>query len=203
MKKSPAPFARFLVVVVTALLSAVVLAQSVGGSVVIAINAEPDSLDPQKSATAVVNQVMRYIGDTLVSKDLNGNYIPGLATSWTPSDDDKVWTFTLRENVLFHDGTPLDAKAVETSLLRQFDTSHPLYNESMVYREIVFAEVASIAATADLDLTITLNRPITLLPANLAVFAAGSVVKDRQGAVLLADQVMLETEAHALAEFEV
>jgi peptide/nickel transport system substrate-binding protein len=98
---------------------------------------------------------------------------PALAESWTPSEDGLTYVFAIRPNVTFHDGTPLDAKAVETNFLRQFDTSHPLYNEGMVYREIVFAEVASIAATGDLELTITLNRPITLLPGNLAVFAAG------------------------------
>lgn len=98
---------------------------------------------------------------------------PALAESWTTSDDGLTYVFKIRPNVTFHDGTPLDAKAAETNFLRQFDQTHPLYNEGMVYREIVFAEVASIAATGDLDLTITLNRPITLLPANLAVFAAG------------------------------
>jgi peptide/nickel transport system substrate-binding protein len=37
---------------------------------------------------------------------------PVLATGWTPSEDGKVWTFTLREGVRFHDGTPFDADAV-------------------------------------------------------------------------------------------
>lgn len=162
MKKSPAPFARFLVVVVTALLSAVVLAQSVGGSVVIAINAEPDSLDPQKSATAVVNQVMRYIGDTLVSKDLNGNYIPGLATSWTPSDDDKVWTFTLRENVLFHDGTPLTAEAVRASFLRAKDPA----TQSPVAAGLL-APVQDVVAVSDYVVEFHLAQPYYLLIENL------------------------------------
>ena len=83
-----------------------------------------------------------------------------------------TYVFKIRSGVTFHDGTPLDARAVETNFLRQFDVENPLYSENFVYREIVFAEVASIAATGDLDLIITLNRPITLLPGNLAVFAA-------------------------------
>ncbi len=97
---------------------------------------------------------------------------PALAESWTASEDGLTYVFKIRPNVTFHDGTRLDAKAVETNFLRQFDVEHPLYSENFVYREIVFAEVASIAATGDLDLTITLNRPIILLPGNLAVFAA-------------------------------
>lgn len=97
---------------------------------------------------------------------------PALAESWTASEDGLTYVFKIRSGVTFHDGTPLDAKAVEFNFLRQFDTANEYYSDSFVYREIVFAEVASIAATGDLDLTITLNRPITLLPGNLAVFAA-------------------------------
>jgi peptide/nickel transport system substrate-binding protein len=73
--------------------------------------------------------------------------------------------------VTFHDGTPLDAKAVEFNFNRQFDQNDPNY-ASFVYREIVFADVAKIEATGDLELTITLSRPTILLPGNLAVFAA-------------------------------
>jgi peptide/nickel transport system substrate-binding protein len=100
---------------------AVGFAQKVGGEVVVAISSEPDSLDPQKSATAVVNQIMRYIGDTLVNKDLNGRYTPGLATQWTPSRDRLSWTFTLRKGVKFHDGSELDAEAVRASFMRAKD----------------------------------------------------------------------------------
>jgi peptide/nickel transport system substrate-binding protein len=98
---------------------------------------------------------------------------PALAESWTASEDGLAHIFKIRPNVTFHDGSPLDAQAVATSLNRQFDEASPLHKDGMVYREIVFAEVASIAATGDLEVTFTLNRPITLLPANLAVFAAG------------------------------
>src|SRR5690554_2500454 len=121
MKKVHGPWRALLACLALTLATGAALAQSVGGQVVIAINAEPDSLDPQKSATAVVNQVMRYIGDTLVNKDLDGNYIPGLATSWTPSENDTVWTFTLRENVKFHNGKALHAAAVRASFLRAKD----------------------------------------------------------------------------------
>src|SRR5215211_3684780 len=98
---------------------------------------------------------------------------PALAESWTRSDDGLNYVFKIRPNVTFHDGTPLDAKAVETNFLRQIDEAHPLHAEGMVYVEIVFADVASVAATGDLELTVTLTRPTILLPGNLAVFAAG------------------------------
>ena len=72
----------------------------------------------------------------------------------------------------FHDGTTLDAKAVETAVNRQIDPANPLYSDQFGYAPIVFAEYASAKATGDLELTVTLKRPITLVAANLAVFAA-------------------------------
>lgn len=137
-------------------------AQSVGGSIVIAINAEPDSLDPQKSATAVVNQVMRYIGDTLVNKNLQGEYIPGLATSWTPSADDTVWTFTLRQNVLFHNGRPVDAAAVRASFLRAKDPA----TQSAVAAGLL-APVEDVVVVDDYTVEFHLRQPYFLLIENL------------------------------------
>jgi peptide/nickel transport system substrate-binding protein len=98
---------------------------------------------------------------------------PALAESWVRSDDGLSYVFTIRSGVTFHDGTPLDAKAIETNFLRQLGETHPLHLDGFAYVEIVFADVASVAATGDLELTVTLTRPTILLPGNLAVFAAG------------------------------
>lgn len=100
---------------------------------------------------------------------------PALAESWVVSDDGLQYVFTIRAGVVFHDGTPLDAKAVEANFLRQLDEENPLFQETMVYRGIVFADVESVEATGDLELTVTQSRPTILLPGNLAIFAAGIV----------------------------
>ena len=100
---------------------------------------------------------------------------PALAESWTISTDGLTWVFKLRSGVKFHDGTALDAKAVETNINRQIDPANPLYSDQFSYGNIVFAEYASAKATGNLELTVTLKRPITLVAANLAVFAAGIV----------------------------
>lgn len=100
---------------------------------------------------------------------------PALAESWDTSDDGLQYIFKIRSGVTFHDGTPLDAKAVESNFLRQLDEDNPLFQETMVYRGIVFADVESVEATGDLELTVTQSRPTILLPGNLAVFAAGIV----------------------------
>ena len=100
---------------------------------------------------------------------------PALAEGWDVSPDGLTYVFRIRPNVTFHDGTPLDAKAVETNYLRQLDENHPFHFEGITYAEIVFADVEKVEATGDLELTITLGRPSILLPGNLAMFAAGIV----------------------------
>jgi peptide/nickel transport system substrate-binding protein len=100
---------------------------------------------------------------------------PALAESWEVSEDGLQYVFTIRPDVTFHDGTPLDAAAVETNFLRQFDEDNPLHQDSMVYAGIVFADVESVEATGEMELTVTMSRPSVLLPGNLAIFAAGIV----------------------------
>lgn len=62
--------------------------------------------------------VLEAIYDALVRRDPVAGYAPALATSWEVSDDASIWLFHLRENVQFHDGTPLTAEAVIACLAR-------------------------------------------------------------------------------------
>jgi peptide/nickel transport system substrate-binding protein len=57
----------------------------------------------------------RQLLDSLVSQTTGGKIVPWLATSWKVSKDQKTWTFVLKKDVKFSDGTPLDAKAVQTN----------------------------------------------------------------------------------------
>lgn len=54
--------------------------------------------------------------ESLWDADINGNLRPQLATSWEIADDKLSITFTLREGVLFHDGTPFNAEAAKWNL---------------------------------------------------------------------------------------
>lgn len=56
--------------------------------------------------------------DTLVRRDETGRYAPALATSWVASDDARTFTFSLRDNIRFHNGDACDAEAVRFSLER-------------------------------------------------------------------------------------
>jgi peptide/nickel transport system substrate-binding protein len=75
-------------------------------------------LDPHKSAFAPHNRVFRSIFDSLVVALPDHTVGPWLAESWTISPDRRVYTFTLRTDVKFHDGTPFDAEAVRFNLDR-------------------------------------------------------------------------------------
>ncbi|MCU0912634.1 MAG: ABC transporter substrate-binding protein [Rhodobacteraceae bacterium] len=74
---------------------------------------EIQSAEPSTSGHIFTNM---GIAETLVGADPQGNLLPGLATGWTVSDDGLTWRFDLREDVLFHDGTPMTPEAVANAL---------------------------------------------------------------------------------------
>ncbi|MCL1948612.1 MAG: glutathione ABC transporter substrate-binding protein [Turicibacter sp.] len=87
----------------------------------IANNADPVSLDPQlvnEGASALINT---QIYETLVSRDVDMNIIPGLATDWEQIDE-LTWEFHLRQGVYFHNGEPFTAKDVEFTLSRALES---------------------------------------------------------------------------------
>lgn len=90
----------------------------VGGTLRVALSAPIGSLDPQVADPnpLVVGQVF----EGLVARGQNGP-VPALATKWLVGGDGRVWTFTLRDGVTFHDGTPFDATAAAKSLGRADD----------------------------------------------------------------------------------
>jgi peptide/nickel transport system substrate-binding protein len=88
-----------------------------GGQLVVATWDEPISLDPANTAAAGLNPV-RLLYDTLVVQGPDFAPHPGVAESWTVSPDGRAYTFRLKRSVRFHDGTPLDARAVKFSLDR-------------------------------------------------------------------------------------
>src|SRR5690348_10773732 len=57
-----------------------------GGTWTIVATNEPDTLDPHKTGAAITQTIIRNVADPLIAKDLDGNYVPGLATDWTVSE---------------------------------------------------------------------------------------------------------------------
>ncbi|MDE1853982.1 MAG: hypothetical protein KGI38_09615 [Thaumarchaeota archaeon] len=82
-------------------------------TVVVQRNAWSPDMDPRETSTIDVAQQMY---ETLTYIAPNGTVLPGLATSWTHSSDYTTWTYTLRQGVTFHDGTPFNSIAVVYSI---------------------------------------------------------------------------------------
>lgn len=87
-----------------------------GGTLIYATNKEPTCLDPHVSGDMPQVFVAQQFLDSLVSQDDKGNIGPWLATSWEVSPDGKSYTFRLRDDVAFTDGTKFDANAVKANL---------------------------------------------------------------------------------------
>ncbi|MFE3197650.1 ABC transporter substrate-binding protein [Embleya sp. NPDC055664] len=89
-----------------------------GGSVTVAINTEPTCFDIHVSPQDITASIQRNVFDSLVAEDDQGNFLPWLATSWEVAPDLTGYTFKLRTDVKFTDGTPFDANAVKVNFDR-------------------------------------------------------------------------------------
>ncbi|MFE1321129.1 ABC transporter substrate-binding protein [Kitasatospora phosalacinea] len=90
-----------------------------GGSLTYAVDTEPVSWDIAVSQQDVTGSIQRNVFDSLVYQDPeSGQFQPWLATSWEVSPDLRSYTFHLRTDVKFTDGTPFDAQAVKVNFDR-------------------------------------------------------------------------------------
>lgn len=89
-----------------------------GGTVDVAFNSEPDTLDLMSNASSPTRDVAWHIFETLVALDKNFTVKPMIAENYTVSDDQKTYTVKIREGVNFHDGTTVAAEDVAASIER-------------------------------------------------------------------------------------
>ena len=87
-------------------------------SIVIAVDADVDTLHPSDFSTTVEMDVLNQIYDTLMYMNPDGEHEPEprIAESYEISEDGMTYTFHLRDDITFHDGTPLTAADVKFSL---------------------------------------------------------------------------------------
>lgn len=99
-----------------------------GGIIVFDLGSEPENLDPPQTLAYTTSLLAGQMFEPLV-RFAHGTLEvePWLAESWESSEDGLDWTFTLREGVTFHDGTPFNAEAVKFSFDRQMDEESPYY----------------------------------------------------------------------------
>lgn len=92
-----------------------------GGTLTYVTDRQEACIDPQVGGDLPQATIAHQITDNLVYEDAKGEIQPWLAKKWTISPDGLTYTFTLRDDVKFTDGTRFDAAAVKANLDRVVD----------------------------------------------------------------------------------
>ncbi len=138
--------------------------------------ADADRLDPIHTDNGETVKVMVNIYDTLIAYNSRTmQLVPSLATEWSHSDDNLTWTFKLREGVLFHDGTKMDADAVVFNFQRLTQKDHPHRIHTQVPMEPNYAVIESVTAIGPLRVVFKLKHTSAVFLENMAMYSAGIV----------------------------
>jgi peptide/nickel transport system substrate-binding protein len=129
-------------------------AHAANTDITVAMQLEPPHLDPTSAAAGAIDSVLysnvfegltRFMGD--------GSVVAGLAKSWDISDDGLVYTFILHDNVLFHDGSTMDAEDV------QFSLNRARADDSTNAQKALFAGITNISVLDTATVVVTLDAP--------------------------------------------
>ena len=131
-----------------------VAAQAQRADAIIGLQLEPPHLDPTSAAAGAIDQVLyANVFEGLTRFGPDGSVQPGLAASWTISDDGLSYTFQLRDGVTFHDGTTFEASDVVFSLDRA------RAEDSTNAQKALFAGIEGVEALGDSSVRIDLAAP--------------------------------------------
>jgi len=128
----------------------------------IGVALEPPALDPTAGAAEAIDVVVyQNVFEGLVRIDQTGAVLPGLAKSWTISEDGLTYRFALNEGVTFHDGTAFDAEDVKFSFDRL------LAEDSVNAQKALYAPISAVTVIDPMTVEFTLSRPDGLFLFNL------------------------------------
>ena len=152
-----------------------------GGSISVGLEAEATGLRPwEDTCSSPCYNMMISVFDKLIEMDVNGNYVPYLAESLTSNEDFTVWTMTLRSDVTFHNGVELTAQSIADMF--------PIQQAGAAGSSaIAAANLVSVEATGDLEVTYTLSEGGSAFPATLSrapvgfVFEPAAAAADSEG----------------------
>lgn len=139
-------------------------APSTDGVLIFGRGSDSVGLDPALESDGESFKVCDNLYEGLVTYERTSTDIrPLLATRWEVSEDELTWTFHLRTDVRFHDGTPFDAHAMFFSLGRQFFQDHPHHRVAGAYqywKDMAMDDiVADMEAVDDSTLVFQLREP--------------------------------------------
>ncbi|MBO0681953.1 MAG: ABC transporter substrate-binding protein, partial [Candidatus Dormibacteraeota bacterium] len=133
-----------------------------GGTLTIALNSEPDALDPTTAQTLVSREVFVDFCQKLYDVNQNLQIVPQLASGMPQvSSDGLTVTIPLRKGIMFNDGTPFDAAAVKTTLER--DLTLPTSA-----RRSEISTITNVTVVDPTTVKLTLSAPSAPLTAALA-----------------------------------
>lgn len=168
-----------LLAVVTLLVGPVLVRPGLAAdqTLVVGLVAEPVNLDPAQVTDFNSTRAGRRIVESLVDfNDRTTDLVPGLAQSWAISADGLEYTFTLRPNVKFSDGTPMNADAVRFSIDRQINSDSAAHKNGWYpYANFYFGTIKNIAVVDDHTVKFVLKEPRATFLGIMAVAAAGVI----------------------------
>jgi oligopeptide transport system substrate-binding protein len=94
---------------------------------------EPFSLDPHQTQGTWENNIVGDMLEGLTTEDVDGQIIPGAAERWDISEDGRTWTFHIRQNAVWSDGTPVTADDFVYSWRRLMDPKTAAQYASILY----------------------------------------------------------------------
>jgi peptide/nickel transport system substrate-binding protein len=141
-----------------------------GGTLRVSYGNDIANLDFHTAPGYEMMWVAMNVGCGLVNITPDGKFVGDAADSWQVSPDGLQYTFKLRPNVLFHDGTKVDAAAVKFSIDRLMD---PATKSGM---RSFYTSVASVEAADPLTVQIRLKHPYAFMLHMLAAYRTGLVL---------------------------
>lgn len=204
---------RFLTLVLSTALS--VLSVTAHGQAILTRgnHQDPASLDPHRISTVYEHNIILDLFEGLTASDAHGKPAPAVAQDWRVSDDGLTWTFKLRPDLTWSDGTPLTAADVVYSFQRLMTPAtasqypylfYGVVNGAAVNRGAAGVESLGVAAPTPDQVTLQLTSPVPYLPELLSNGFAAIVprhVIEEHGDKWTQPGVMVSNGAFALKEW--
>jgi oligopeptide transport system substrate-binding protein len=178
-------------------------------------DADPETLDPQKTSTVYEANIIRDLYEGLVIHDAAAKIVPGVAEKHEISDDGRVYRFTIRENAKWSNGDPFKASDFVFSFRRIMDPQtgakyanilYPILNAEKINKGQAGAKLEDLGVKAvdDRTLEITLERPTPYF-LELLTHQTGSPVHpasvQKHGANFAKPENMVSNGAYVLKEW--
>lgn len=160
------PFAKFAAVTAAVAISFSVVA---GAQTLRTFNgSEPGSLDPHRVTGDWENRIVGDYLEGLMTEDANATPILGQAESFTISEDGRVYTFVIRPDAMWSDGTPVTAQDFDYAFRRLFDPAeaaeyaylqYPILNAAAINAGEMSMDQLGVRVVDDRTIEFTLTEP--------------------------------------------